>query len=371
MTGELRFRPVGVPRLARVAPRALRELADDCLLLGVERAAVVFSRGLPDGIVSRVRRVLSAARMCTAAEAEVTDGSLAERDAIAGAWASAGPDGVIAVGGGRALDVGKAVAATLRAAGREGAEPGVPVVCVPTSLSHDGFASPSSSLVNAAGERVTVRSPGPAGVVVDTAVVAAAPWSLTLAGVGDVMAKVTALADWQLAEHAGEGERVDGVAASIAESAVVLLERAELRPETWSAATAESLARALLLGGVAMAVAGSSRPCSGSEHLLSHALDRLRRPPGSHGIQVGLAAYLVSHLHDEHLPRRLATVYDRCGFWTGVCDEAKRGLSAALLLEAARLAPSVRPGYRTVLNRPGAIERLGEVVASVWGRIVP
>lgn len=363
-------RSVGVPRSARIGPRAVRELADDAVWLGMDRVAIVWSVGLPAEVGQKVRHALSAARVPIAAEGEVAAGSLAEVDQLATLWEPAAANGVIAVGGGRALDVGKAVAARLRAGGTEGAEPGVPVVCVPTSLSHDGFASPSSSLVDPTGRRVSVRSPGPAGVIVDTTIVATAPMDLTLAGVGDVMAKVTALADWRLAEHAGLGERVDGVAAAIAQAAIAELKGASLAPDRLSEGDAERLARALLLGGVAMAVAGSSRPCSGSEHLISHALDRLRSPAGSHGLQVGLAAWVVAQLQDEGEAEPLRTFFERSGFWHAVRREIRRGLTRKLLLEALRVATEIRPGYTTVLSRPGAVDEATEVVLGadwLWG----
>lgn len=355
-------RSVGVPRSARVGPRAVRELADDAVWLGIDRVAVVWSLGLPAEVVRKVRHALSAARVPIAAEGEVAAGSLAEVDRLAARWEAAGANGVIGVGGGRALDVGKAVAARLRAGGTEGAEPGVPVVCVPTSLSHDGFASPSSSLVDAAGKRVSVRSPGPAGVIVDTTIVATAPMDLTLAGIGDVMAKVTALADWRLAEHAGLGERVDGVAAAVAQAAIAELKGGSLLADRLSEDAAERLGRALLLGGVAMAVAGSSRPCSGSEHLISHALDRLRSPPGSHGLQVGLAAWVIAHLQGEGEAEPLRAFFERAGFWDAVRRETRRGLTQDVLIQAIGHAPALRPGYTTVLSRPGAVEQAAEVV---------
>lgn len=362
---ELLFRSVHLPRAVRVGPRAVRELADDAARLGVHAAIVVWSEGLPAEVMKRVRDVLTGGHLPLVAEATVRDGSLDESAAVAAL--ADGKDaglGMIAVGGGRALDVGKHAAAGQH----------VPVVTVPTSLSNDGFACPSASLVGPDGRRASLACGGPAGVIVDTTLCARAPARLFAAGVGDVVAKLTAVPDWWLVEHAGE-EKVDGVAAAIAMSAVTVLEASLGSPTDHDHLVPpgdevyEALARALLLGGVAMAVAGVSRPCSGSEHLVSHALDRLRTPPGSHGIQVGLAAYVLSQVQHGAETARIRRVLDATGFWTAVEEER---ISLSLFAEALRLAPSIKPGYLTVLSRPNAIEAAIEiatqdpVLAGIW-----
>lgn len=357
-----RFRSVHVPVMARVGPRVVRELGDDAVRLGVERAGVVWSGGLPEDVVREVRKVLADGGVDVVAEALVEGGTVAEGEAVAAEFLANGAKGVIAVGGGRALDVGKyAGAHIVVSAGGEGQTEGaggMPVICVPTSLSHDGFGSPSASLVGEDGKRVSVKCEGPAGVLVDTVICAKAPRLLLLAGLGDVMAKVSALADWALAEHAGLGERVDGVAAVIARGSIA----EGLAIERWDEHGVERLARGLMLGGVAMGVAGSSRPCSGSEHLISHALDQLRIPVGSHGVQVGLAALVTATLQATGEEDLIARVYDKLGFWEAVEVERKAGLTREMFMRAVEGAGQIKPGYITVLSRPGALAEAARVV---------
>lgn len=347
--------------MARVGPRVVRELGDDAVRLGVERAGVVWSGGLPNAVTAEVRKILREGGVGVAAEVVVEGGTIAEGEAVAEAFLAKGATGVIAVGGGRALDVGK-YAGAHKVAGFEveGGEStgGMPVMCVPTSLSHDGFGSPSASLVGADGKRVSVKCEGPAGVIVDTLICAGAPRMLMLAGLGDVMAKVSALADWSLAEHAGLGERVDGVAAAIARGSIA----EGLAIEEWNELGMQRLATGLMLGGVAMGVAGSSRPCSGSEHLISHALDRLRVPVGSHGVQVGLAALVTATLQSTGEEELIARVYDKLGFWEAVEVERKAGLTRDLFMRAVEGAAAIKPGYITVLSRPGAVAEAEQVV---------
>lgn len=95
---------------------------------------------------------------------------------------------IVGIGGGKALDVAKYVGFLAR----------LPYYSVPTSLSNDGFCSPQSSLT-VEGRRKSLASALPFGVVIDTAVCLAAPRILTLSGVGDLVAKFTAVRDWKLA----------------------------------------------------------------------------------------------------------------------------------------------------------------------------
>jgi glycerol-1-phosphate dehydrogenase [NAD(P)+] len=168
---------------------------------------------------------------------------------------------------------------------------GVDFVSVPTAASMDGYAS-SGAAMQVEGVKVTYQARPPRAVLADPVVCAAAPAELTRAGIGDLLAKVTARVDW-LAAHLlyGEDYRPEianrvlgplGIACRAAQSAL----RGEVAP-------VQALLEGLIESGLAMSQAGSSRPASGCEHHASHYWDLLAarglRPHASHGLQVGYA----------------------------------------------------------------------------------
>ena len=106
------------------------------------------------------------------------------------------------------------------------------------------------------------------------------------------------------------------------------------------------LGTALLLNGISMSICGSSRPASGSEHLISHALDSIGKRPRLHGLQVGVATYLMSLLQGQN-SERIAALFVATGFWQEIAhDPFDRGE----WLEAVRLAPSIKSDFYTVLS---------------------
>ena len=106
------------------------------------------------------------------------------------------------------------------------------------------------------------------------------------------------------------------------------------------------LATALLLNGVAMEIAGSSRPASGAEHLISHALDHIAARPGLHGLQVGVATYLVSRLQHNQSDV-IAGLFEHTGFWDVV---RQNPFCRREWLEAVRQAPLIKDDFYTVLS---------------------
>ncbi len=185
------------------------------------------------------------------------------------------PRVLIGVGGGTKIDVAKLSAS----------KQGIPFISVPTTLSHDGIASPLAS-VKGADKPYSIMAQAPLAIIADTEVIAQAPWRSVISGCGDVIAKVTAVKDWQLA-HAEKGEYYGEYAASLAlMSARLVIKNAELI-QPGNDEGLRVLLEALISCGVAMSIAGSSRPCSGSEHLFSHALDMVKCPHGMHGEQCG------------------------------------------------------------------------------------
>jgi glycerol-1-phosphate dehydrogenase [NAD(P)+] len=203
------------------------------------------------------------------------------------------------------------------------------------------------------GKRRSLAAAMPFGVVVDTAVCQKAPKRLTLSGVGDLMAKFTAIGDWKLAFR-NVNEPIDDFAALLSDASVhAFLARPILDEEG-----IRLLASALLISGIAMEVCGSSRPASGSEHLISHALDEISSRPRLHGLQVGVAAYLVSLLQN-HRSSVIASVFEKTGFWDEIAAEP---FSTAEWLEAVRHAPAIKEGFFTVLSTQDMLPKVKEVL---------
>lgn len=248
-------------------------------------------------------------------------------------------DAIVAVGGGRPIDVAKSAAFVLD----------LPVVVVPTQLSADGIASPISVIRETDGQAVSERSQLPVAVIADLNVVASAPIEFARAGVGDLISNRTAIKDWRIAEAAGE-DTVDDFAALLATCAHLLIEGMDLSPLGNGELTidlARRLLDGLVLSGLAMEIAGSSRPCSGSEHLISHALDQLEPGTASHGEQVAFGTLLAMEMQgdDSEPTMKLLASAGLNGALTGF------GLTTDRLAEIVKFGPSTRPGRYTVLDR--------------------
>ena len=251
---------------------------------------------------------------------------------------------IVGLGGGKTLDMAKYVAFLAK----------LPYFAVPTSLSNDGFGSPQSSLTMG-GRRRSLAAAMPFGVVVDTSVCVNAPLVLTLSGVGDLTAKFTAIQDWRLAFH-HSGEPLDDFAALLSDGAV----RAFLARPVLDEEGIRMLATSLLFNGIAMEVCGSSRPASGSEHLISHALDESSVRPRLHGLQVGVATYLVSLLQQHHTSV-IAQLFEKTGFWNAILQDP---FSTSEWLEAVRRAPTVKESFFTVLSLRDAHDEVAEAIRS-------
>lgn len=102
----------------------------------------------------------------------------------------------------------------------------------------------------------------------------------------------------------------------------------------------------LTLNGVAMEICGSSRPASGSEHLISHALDAICERPRLHGLQVGIATYITTALQGAS-KERIAQLFETSGFWTAVAADP---FSRSEWLAAIGMAPTIKENYYTVLS---------------------
>lgn len=192
---------------------------------------------------------------------------------------------VVGVGGGSKIDLTKMVAARRH----------LPFISVPTAASHDGISSPRVSLKGDR-EAFSLDAVVPDAIVADTAVILEAPFRLLSAGCADVISNVTAVLDWRLAQRLRDEEFSSHSAALADYAAKEIIDQAAmikpgLEESVWIAI------RPIIMSGIAMSMAGSSRPSSGSEHLFAHALERIRPGLALHGEMVGVGTIMMAHLH--------------------------------------------------------------------------
>ncbi len=253
---------------------------------------------------------------------------------------------IIGIGGGKALDFAKYTAYILK----------IPFISIPTSVSNDGFCSPSSSLT-VQGKRKSVKSGIPFGVVIDLDIIKNNPKAFLYSGLGDMASKVTALWDWKEAFNKGF-ERFNDFASLLAYNSLDLL-FLKHSFDIYSPEFQRSLANSLLTSGISMEVVGNSRPASGSEHLISHALDAVSRQPKMHGIQVGVATYLCALLQKNDHTESLKTILENTGFWDFVRENP---FSKSEFLEALALAPKIKQDYYTILSEPNSMDKAIQLI---------
>ena len=255
---------------------------------------------------------------------------------------------IIGLGGGKSVDVGKLAAYKI----------GLPFFSVPTSASHDGISSPFAS-ISGSSKGYSGKAKPPVGILADIDVIAAAPRRLEASGCGDLISKLTAVKDWQLANRE-TGEYYGGYAANLAlMSAQVVLEMSKTLGKYDQEAT-RALVEGLISAGVAAGIAGSSRPCSGSEHLFSHALDSICPRRALHGEQCGMGTIMMARLHGLEWERVRDALRD-----VGAPVSAEQvGIGDDDIVTALVNAPSVRPDRYTILTRAKLDRRRARELAS-------
>ena len=230
-----------------------------------------------------------------------------------------------------------------------------PFVSFPTSASHDGIASP---FVSVKGDRPhSLVATAPLGVFVDVDIIKKAPRRLLASGCGDLIAKITAVRDWQLGRDK-TGEYYGRYSADLAlMSAKILLESSASFSK--KGLNVREIVEALISAGVASCIAGSSRPCSGAEHLFSHAVDKLEPGVGLHGEKCGIGAIMIAKLQGQDWKKIVKTLKD-----VGVPTTAKEiGLKPEILSKALTIAQSLRPERYTILKEVSMTEKKAVVLA--------
>jgi len=263
------------------------------------------------------------------------------------------PQMVLGIGGGTKIDVAKL----------SSARQGIPFISIPTTASHDGIASPFAS-VKGLRKPYSVVAQSPMAIVADTSIIIQSDYRFTASGCGDIVAKFTAVRDWELA-HRAKNEYYGEYAASLAlMSATLVMKNADVIKPGMEEGLRVVL-EALISCGVAMSIAGSSRPCSGSEHLFSHALDLVAPNKAMHGEQCGVGTIIMAYLHKMDWKDIKATL-QKAGAPT---TAEELGIEPESIIEALVRAGTIRPERYTILEEKRLSHDSAEKLAKATGVI--
>mgnify|MGYP001065623006 FL=1 len=323
-----------LPRIVAVGSGALLELPEICSYLHLEGRGLIVTGPHTDEVVGkRINQLLREGGfqpqtlICTASKLEEVDRAVAmAKDLEAGF--------LIGAGGGRSIDIAKI--ASLRT--------NIPFLSLPTAASHDGICSSQASLT-VDGETVSLPAQSPLSIIADTRIIARAPARLLAAGCGDIISNYTAILDWELAHRLRDEEFSEYASTLSAMTAKMIVERAsDIRPGLEE--SAKIVVKALISSGVAMSIAGSSRPASGSEHKFAHSVNRIAPGRALHGELCGLGTIIMMYLHGKDW-RMIKEALEQVGAPT---TAAQIGLDGETVVEALVNAHKVRPERYTILD---------------------
>ena len=264
-----------------------------------------------------------------------------------------GSEFVLAVGGGSKIDVSKVACNELN----------IPFISIPTSAAHDGIASNRASLKSETGSK-SVSSASPMGIIADTEVIAKAPYRLLASGCADVISNLTALEDWDFARRLQNVQFSRSAYSLSMYAAESIIDNAELikpnlEDSVWIAI------KPIIISGISMSIAGSSRPTSGAEHMFSHMLDLMHPGRALHGEQCGVGSIMTMYLHGGNWEQ----IRDALKMIGAPTTAKELGISAEDTIYALSHAHEIRSDRFTILGNAGISEEVAEKVAKTTGVI--
>jgi len=323
-----------LPRIVAIGSGVIRELPDICLQLHLPGPALIITGPRTHDVIGKTISDLLEERdyefqtiVCSASKLEEVD-----RVKILAHETKAGF--LIGAGGGRSIDIAKLASLEVCA----------PFLSVPTAASHDGICSSQASLtVN--GETASIKAQSPLAIVADCKIISKAPAKLLSAGCGDIISNYTAILDWQLAHRLRNEEYSEYASALSGMTARMIVEMAgDIRPGLEE--SARIVIKALISSGVAMSIAGSSRPASGSEHKFAHAMNKIAPGRALHGELCGLGTIMMMYLHGgdwKMIKEALALV-------GAPTTAAEANLDSDNVISALINAREIRPERYTILD---------------------
>ncbi len=260
---------------------------------------------------------------------------------------------ILAIGGGSKIDIAKVVANDLN----------IPFISIPTSAAHDGIASNRASIKSDKGS-VSIEGASPMGVIADTEIIFKSPYRMLASGCADVLSNFSSLRDWKLAYELRDEPFSRSAYAFAYYAAESMMDAADyIRPNleesVWLAI------KPIIVSGISMSIARSSRPTSGSEHMISHTIDHLYPGRAMHGEQCGVASIITTYLQRgdwEELKHALMKI--------GAPTKASElNLSNEEFIEAVVNAHTIRKDRYTILGDNGITRETAEDICIRTGVI--
>jgi len=324
-----------LPREVIVGNNTLTMISDVCKRLGFSKSAFIVTGPRTQVVAGKMVGDLLEDAEINVDHIMVSSSTLWDVKAVEEKIQEIRPQVLLGIGGGTKIDVAKLSSARQK----------IPFMSIPTTASHDGIAGPLVSLKGLS-KPYSEMAQSPIAIIADTNVIAKASHRLTASGCGDIIAKLTAVRDWELA-HKVKKEYYGEYAASLAlMSAKLIMKNARLI-QPGEEDGIRVLLEALISCGVAMSIAGSSRPCSGSEHLFSHALDQISPNSAFHGEQCGVGTIMMAYLYGMKWECIKETL-EKVGAPTTAKD---LGVKPNRIVEALVQASSIRPERYTILEK--------------------
>lgn len=334
---------VKLPKNITIGSGALGEVGKICSELGLGVSATVFTG--PETMNIAGRKVVDILRECDYSTSCIQLPKRTEMKDLKEVESGF----IVGVGGGRIIDFAKMTAKVSRR----------PFVSFPTAISHDGIASNRAVV----GDTYSVPAVMPDAIIIDTDIIAKSPYRLTASGCGDVLAKLTAVEDWRLS-HKVTGEYFSDYSAAINETSAETVMGCAVSIRRLEDEGIRNLIEALVFSGISMAIAGSSRPSSGSEHLFSHALKLLYPQKTSlHGEECAVGAILCACLQGKDW-QRIANAMKVIGLPT---TASELGIPKDVIINAILKAKEVRNDRYTILNHKNVNMETARAVAEETG----
>jgi len=329
-----RSKSMELPRLIVIGHEIIDDVGDICKKLFLTGKALIISDENTKKIAGDQIEDILSKKPFRVEQYVIQDATMAEVKKVKKFIKNNNISFVLGVGGGRPIDVAKCSSFYSE----------LPFISVPTAASHDGIVSSRASIMNK-NRKESITAQTPIALIGDAKIIATSPYKLLAAGCGDIISNYSAVRDWVLANKL-KNEYFSNYAAALSEmTAQILVENSKMiRPNFEE--SARMVVKALVSSGVAMSIAGSSRPASGSEHMFSHALDRLAPKPALHGEQCAVGCIMMMYLHGGDW-QSIKNALERIGVPTTAFG---LGIDESIIVEALTIAHTIRPERYTILG---------------------